>query len=219
MSLVKEKNMLSDKKEAPKKFFIESYGCQMNFADSEVVASIVSKQGYSSTNDLNDADLILLNTCSIREKAELTVRKRLESFNKLKRKNKNLKVGVLGCMAERLKDKFLDEEKIVDLVVGPDAYKDIPNLLEEINEGRNAVNVILSKEETYGDISPVRLSSNGVTAFVSITRGCDNMCTFCVVPFTRGRERSRDPKSILNEINDLNNSNYKEITLLGQNVD
>jgi len=191
----------------------------MNFADSEVVASIVSKQGYNSTNDLNEADLILLNTCSIREKAELTVRKRLESFNKLKRKNKNLKVGVLGCMAERLKSKFLDEEKIVDLVVGPDAYKDIPNLLEEINEGRNAVNVILSKEETYGDISPVRLSSNGVTAFVSITRGCDNMCTFCVVPFTRGRERSRDPKSILNEIHDLNKANYKEITLLGQNVD
>jgi tRNA-2-methylthio-N6-dimethylallyladenosine synthase len=191
----------------------------MNFADSEVVASIVSKEGYNSTNNLNDADLILLNTCSIREKAELTVRKRLESFNKLKRKNKNLKVGVLGCMAERLKSKFLEEEKIVDLVVGPDAYKDIPNLLEEINEGRNAVNVILSKEETYGDISPVRLSSNGVTAFVSITRGCDNMCTFCVVPFTRGRERSRDPKSILNEINDLNYANYKEITLLGQNVD
>ncbi|MDB4014713.1 tRNA (N6-isopentenyl adenosine(37)-C2)-methylthiotransferase MiaB, partial [Flavobacteriaceae bacterium] len=207
------------KKEAAKKFFIESYGCQMNFADSEVVASIVSKEGYNSTNDLNEADLILLNTCSIREKAELTVRKRLESFNKLKRKNKNLKVGVLGCMAERLKSKFLDEEKIVDLVVGPDAYKDIPNLLEEINQGRNAVNVILSKEETYGDISPVRLSSNGVTAFVSITRGCDNMCTFCVVPFTRGRERSRDPKSILNEIHDLNKANYKEITLLGQNVD
>ena len=167
-----------NKKKVSKKFYIESYGCQMNFADSEVVASIVSKEGYNSTNDLNDADLILLNTCSIREKAELTVRKRLESFNKLKRKNKNLKVGVLGCMAERLKSKFLDEEKIVDLVVGPDAYKDIPNLLEEINEGRNAVNVILSKEETYGDISPVRLSSNGVTAFVSITRGCDNMCTF-----------------------------------------
>ena len=208
-----------NEKKISKKFYIESYGCQMNFADSEVVASIVSKEGYNSTNDLNDADLILLNTCSIREKAELTVRKRLESFNKLKRKNKNLKVGVLGCMAERLKNKFLEEEKIVDLVVGPDAYKDIPNLLEEINEGRNAVNVILSKEETYGDISPVRLSSNGVTAFVSITRGCDNMCTFCVVPFTRGRERSRDPKSILNEIKDLNNSNYKEITLLGQNVD
>ena len=216
---IKEKKTLTEKKEAAKKFYIESYGCQMNFADSEVVASIVSKEGYNSTNDLNEADLILLNTCSIREKAELTVRKRLESFNKLKRKNKNLKVGVLGCMAERLKSKFLDEEKIVDLVVGPDAYKDIPNLLEEINEGRNAVNVILSKEETYGDISPVRLSSNGVTAFVSITRGCDNMCTFCVVPFTRGRERSRDPKSILNEIHDLNKANYKEITLLGQNVD
>ena len=216
---IKEKKTLTEKKEAAKKFYIESYGCQMNFADSEVVASIVSKEGYNSTNDLNEADLILLNTCSIREKAELTVRKRLESFNKLKRKNKNLKVGVLGCMAERLKSKFLDEEKIVDLVVGPDAYKDIPNLLEEINEGRNAVNVILSKEETYGDVSPVRLSSNGVTAFVSITRGCDNMCTFCVVPFTRGRERSRDPKSILNEIHDLNKANYKEITLLGQNVD
>ena len=216
---IKEKKTPTEKKEAAKKFYIESYGCQMNFADSEVVASIVSKEGYNSTNDLNEADLILLNTCSIREKAELTVRKRLESFNKLKRKNKNLKVGVLGCMAERLKSKFLDEEKIVDLVVGPDAYKDIPNLLEEINEGRNAVNVILSKEETYGDISPVRLSSNGVTAFVSITRGCDNMCTFCVVPFTRGRERSRDPKSILNEIHDLNKANYKEITLLGQNVD
>lgn len=159
-----------------KKFYIESYGCQMNFADSEVVASIVSKEGYTSTQNLNDADLILLNTCSIREKAEQTVRKRLEGFNKLKRNNKNLKVGVLGCMAERLKNKFLEEEKIVDLVVGPDAYKDIPNLIKEINEGRNAVNVILSKEETYGDINPVRLSTNGVTAFVSITRGCDNMC-------------------------------------------
>ena len=172
------------KKKNSKKFYIESYGCQMNFADSEVVASIISKEGYDSTTNLNDADLILLNTCSIREKAETTVRKRLESFNKLKRNNNNLKVGVLGCMAERLKSKFLDEEKIVDLVVGPDAYKDIPNLLDEINEGRNAVNVLLSKEETYGDISPVRLASNGVTAFVSITRGCDNMCTFCVVPFT-----------------------------------
>ena len=208
-----------DLKTSSKKFYIESYGCQMNFADSEVVASIISKEGYNSTRNLNDADLILLNTCSIREKAETTVRKRLESFNKLKRSNKHLKVGVLGCMAERLKSKFLDEEKIVDLVVGPDAYKDIPNLLVEINEGRNAVNVILSKEETYGDISPERLSSNGVTAFVSITRGCDNMCTFCVVPFTRGRERSRDPKSILEEIQNLKDSNYKEITLLGQNVD
>jgi tRNA-2-methylthio-N6-dimethylallyladenosine synthase len=202
-----------------KKFYIESYGCQMNFADSEVVASIISKEGYDSTTNLNDADLILLNTCSIREKAETTVRKRLESFNKLKRNNNNLKVGVLGCMAERLKSKFLDEEKIVDLVVGPDAYKDIPNLLDELNEGRNAVNVLLSKEETYADISPVRLASNGVTAFVSITRGCDNMCTFCVVPFTRGRERSRDPKSILNEIKNLEKSNFKEVTLLGQNVD
>ena len=209
----------SVKKNNSKKFYIESYGCQMNFADSEVVASIISKEGYDSTINLNDADLILLNTCSIREKAETTVRKRLESFNKLKRNNNNLKVGVLGCMAERLKSKFLDEEKIVDLVVGPDAYKDIPNLLDEINEGRNAVNVLLSKEETYGDVSPVRLASNGVTAFVSITRGCDNMCTFCVVPFTRGRERSRDPKSILNEIKNLEESNYKEVTLLGQNVD
>ena len=209
----------SVKKNNSKKFYIESYGCQMNFADSEVVASIISKEGYDSTTNLNDADLILLNTCSIREKAETTVRKRLESFNKLKRNNNNLKVGVLGCMAERLKSKFLDEEKIVDLVVGPDAYKDIPNLLDEINEGRNAVNVLLSKEETYGDVSPVRLASNGVTAFVSITRGCDNMCTFCVVPFTRGRERSRDPKSILNEIKNLEKSNYKEVTLLGQNVD
>ena len=209
----------SVKKNNSKKFYIESYGCQMNFADSEVVASIISKEGYDSTTNLNDADLILLNTCSIREKAETTIRKRLESFNKLKRNNNNLKVGVLGCMAERLKSKFLDEEKIVDLVVGPDAYKDIPNLLNEINEGRNAVNVLLSKEETYGDVSPVRLASNGVTAFVSITRGCDNMCTFCVVPFTRGRERSRDPKSILNEIKNLEKSNYKEVTLLGQNVD
>ena len=206
-------------KKSSKKFYIESYGCQMNFADSEVVASIISKEGYDSTENLSDADLILLNTCSIREKAEITVRKRLESFNKLKRNNKNLKVGVLGCMAERLKSKFLEEEKIVDLVVGPDAYKDIPNLLDEINEGRNAVNVILSKDETYGDISPIRLASNGVTAFISITRGCDNMCTFCVVPFTRGRERSRDPKSILNEIKNLEKSNFKEVTLLGQNVD
>ena len=214
--IIKTENV---KKNNSKKFYIESYGCQMNFADSEVVASIISKEGYDSTTNLNDADLILLNTCSIREKAETTVRKRLESFNKLKRNNNNLKVGVLGCMAERLKSKFLDEEKIVDLVVGPDAYKDIPNLLDEINEGRNAVNVLLSKEETYGDVSPVRLSSNGVSAFVSITRGCDNMCTFCVVPFTRGRERSRDPKSILNEIKDLEESNYKEVTLLGQNVD
>ncbi len=202
-----------------KNVFIESYGCQMNFADSEVVASILAQEGYQTTSELQEADLVLLNTCSIREKAEQTVRNRLDHFNALKRTNKSVKVGVLGCMAERLKHKFLEEEKIVDLVVGPDAYKDLPNLLQEVAADREAVNVILSKEETYGDISPVRLDSNGITAFVSITRGCDNMCTFCVVPFTRGRERSRDPKSILSEIDDLAQRGYKEITLLGQNVD
>jgi len=202
-----------------KAVFIESYGCQMNFADSEVVASILAGEGYHTTKELTEADLVLINTCSIREKAEQTVRKRLEKFNAVKKNNPSMKVGVLGCMAERLKHKFLEEEKIVDMVVGPDAYKDLPNLLAEINEGRDAVNVILSKEETYGDIAPVRLDSNGVSAFVSITRGCDNMCTFCVVPFTRGRERSRDPKSILEEVNDLAKKGFKEITLLGQNVD
>lgn len=202
-----------------KKLYIESYGCQMNFSDSEIVASILSKNGYNTTSKLDDADLVLVNTCSIRDKAEKTVRKRLEKFNAVKKHNSQMKVGVLGCMAERLKSKFLEEEKIVDLVVGPDAYKDLPNLLEEVESGQNAVNVILSKEETYGDISPVRLQSNGVSAFVSITRGCDNMCTFCVVPFTRGRERSRDPQSIIEEVNDLWNKGYKEITLLGQNVD
>lgn len=203
-----------------KKLFIESYGCQMNFSDSEIVASILADNGYNTTTNLDDADLVLVNTCSIRDKAEQTVRKRLEKYNAVKKTtNPTMKVGVLGCMAERLKSKFLEEEKIVDLVVGPDAYKDLPNLLSEVEEGRNAVNVILSKEETYGDISPVRLQSNGVTAFVSITRGCDNMCTFCVVPFTRGRERSRDPQSILEEVNDLAVKGFKEITLLGQNVD
>ncbi len=203
-----------------KKLFIESYGCQMNFSDSEIVASILSENGYNTTNQLEEADLVLVNTCSIRDKAEQTVRKRLEKYNAVKKTiNPSMKVGVLGCMAERLKNKFLEEEKIVDLVVGPDAYKDLPNLLSEVEEGRNAINVILSKEETYGDISPVRLQSNGVTAFVSITRGCDNMCTFCVVPFTRGRERSRDPQSILEEVNDLAAKGFKEITLLGQNVD
>ncbi len=211
---------LERKLENTKKLFIESYGCQMNFADSEVVASILANEGYNTTQILEEADLVLVNTCSIREKAEITVRKRLEKYQAVKRKqNPNMKVGVLGCMAERLKSKFLEEEKIVDLVVGPDAYKDIPNLLSEVEEGRNAVNVILSKEETYGDISPVRLLTNGVTAFVSITRGCDNMCTFCVVPFTRGRERSRDPQSILEEVQDLAEKGFKEITLLGQNVD
>lgn len=207
---------LSDNK---RKLFIESYGCAMNFSDSEVVASILSDQGYNTTDRLEDADLVLVNTCSIRDKAEQTVRKRLEKYNAIKRINPKMKVGVLGCMAERLKTKFLEEEKIVDLVVGPDAYKDLPNLLKEVEEGHDAINVILSKEETYGDISPVRLNSNGVTAFVSITRGCDNMCTFCVVPFTRGRERSRDPQSIVSEINDLWQRGYREITLLGQNVD
>ncbi len=202
-----------------KRAFIESYGCQMNFADSEVVATILTREGYEITSALTDASLVLVNTCSIREKAEQTVRKRLEYFNTLKKVNPEVKVGVLGCMAERLKHKFLEEEKIVDLVVGPDAYKDLPNLLQEVDAEREAVNVILSKEETYGDIAPTRLNSNGVSAFVSITRGCDNMCTFCVVPFTRGRERSRDPKSILNEIQDLASRGFKEITLLGQNVD
>ncbi len=202
-----------------RKLYIESYGCQMNFSDSEIVASILAKEGFNTTQDLAEADLVLVNTCSIREKAEQTVRKRLEKFNAVKRTNPGMKVGVLGCMAERLKSKFLEEEKIVDMVVGPDAYKDLPNLIQEIDEGRNAVNVILSKDETYGDVAPVRLNSNGVTAFVSITRGCDNMCTFCVVPFTRGRERSRDPQSILEEVNDLWDRGFKEITLLGQNVD
>lgn len=202
-----------------RKLYIESYGCQMNFSDSEIVASILAKEGFNTTQDLNDADLVLVNTCSIREKAEQTVRKRLEKFNAVKRTRPNMKVGVLGCMAERLKSKFLEEEKIVDMVVGPDAYKDLPNLIQEIDEGRNAVNVILSKDETYGDVAPVRLNTNGVSAFVSITRGCDNMCTFCVVPFTRGRERSRDPQSILEEVNNLWDRGFKEITLLGQNVD
>ena len=202
-----------------KKLFIESYGCQMNFSDSEIVASILADQGYNTTNRLEEADLVLVNTCSIRDKAEQTVRKRLEKYNAVKKINPGMKVGVLGCMAERLKSKFLEEEKIVDLVVGPDAYKDLPNLLSEVNAGRDAVNVLLSKDETYGDISPVRLGGNGVSAFVSITRGCDNMCTFCVVPFTRGRERSRNPQSIVAEVNDLGQKGYKEITLLGQNVD
>ena len=211
--------VLEQKENNAKKLFIESYGCQMNFSDSEIVASILANEGYNTTQNLEDADLVLVNTCSIRDKAEQTVRKRLEKYNAVKKINPAMKVGVLGCMAERLKSKFLEEEKIVDMVVGPDAYKDIPNLLKEVGEGRDAINVILSKEETYGDVSPVRLNSNGVTAFVSITRGCDNMCTFCVVPFTRGRERSRDPQSIMQEIEDLYQNGFKEVTLLGQNVD
>ena len=214
-------NLLIDKKEGnSKKLFIESYGCAMNFSDSEIVASILNEQGYNTTQVLEEADLVLVNTCSIRDKAEQTIRKRLEKYNAVKRDvNPRMKVGVLGCMAERLKEQFLEQEKIVDLVVGPDAYKDLPNLLAEVEDGRDAINVILSKEETYGDISPVRLNSNGVTAFVSITRGCDNMCTFCVVPFTRGRERSREPQSIIQEIQDLWDRGFKEVCLLGQNVD
>ena len=215
-----ESLVLDQKAGNTKKLFIESYGCQMNFSDSEIVASILYENGYNTTQNLEDADLVLVNTCSIRDKAEQTIRKRLQKYNAVKRDiNPNMKVGVLGCMAERLKSQFLEEEKIVDLVVGPDAYKDLPNLLSEVEEGRDAINVILSKDETYGDISPVRLNSNGVNAFVSITRGCDNMCTFCVVPFTRGRERSREPQSIIAEIQDLHDKGFKEVMLLGQNVD
>lgn len=202
-----------------KKVYIESYGCQMNFSDSEIVASILAENGYGTTRNLEEADVVLVNTCSIREKAEQTVRQRLTFFNKEKKKKPELVIGVLGCMAERLKSQLLEEEKIVDIVVGPDAYRDLPNLVAQVDEGKKAVNVILSKEETYGDISPVRLLSNGVTAFISITRGCDNMCTFCVVPFTRGRERSRNPESILKEAQDLFDRGYREVTLLGQNVD
>ncbi|MFT5249349.1 MAG: tRNA-2-methylthio-N6-dimethylallyladenosine synthase [bacterium] len=211
--------VLDSNKKNTRNLFIESYGCAMNFSDSEIVASILANEGFNTTQNLEDADLVLVNTCSIRDKAEQTIRKRLQKYNAVKKINPGMKVGVLGCMAERLKEKFLEEEKIVDLVVGPDAYKDLPNLIKEVDDGRDAVNVILSKDETYGDISPVRLGGNGVTAFVSITRGCDNMCTFCVVPFTRGRERSRDPQSIIEEVHDLAQKGYKEITLLGQNVD
>lgn len=202
-----------------KKLYLESYGCQMNFADSEIVASILAGQGFTTTKDFNEADVIFVNTCAIRENAEQRVRTRLTDFKKAKRQNPDLVVGVLGCMAERLKEKFLEEEKIVDIVVGPDAYRDLPNLISKVEGGHKAVNVLLSKEETYADITPVRLDSNGVTAFISIMRGCDNMCAFCVVPFTRGRERSRDPHSIVNEAKELFEKGYREVTLLGQNVD
>ena len=202
-----------------KKVYIESYGCQMNFADSEVVASILSKDGFSLTSNANEASLILLNTCSIREKAEQTIRKRLKDFNSIKKLRPEIKIGVLGCMAERVKHKFIEQEKIVDIVVGPDSYKDLPNLIIEAEANREAVNVLLSKDETYAEINPLRINTNGISAFVSITRGCDNMCTFCVVPFTRGRERSREPQSIIDEIQNLEIKGYKEITLLGQNVD
>lgn len=203
-----------------KKMYIESYGCQMNFSDSEIVASILTNEGFSTTSNIEEANLVFVNTCSIREKAEQTVRNRLKVYNTIKKKqNPEMIVGVLGCMAERLKEKFLEEEKLVDIVVGPDAYRDLPNLIKQVDDGRKAVNVILSQEETYAEISPVRLAGNGVTAFVSITRGCDNMCTFCVVPFTRGRERSRNPESIVDECKQLLADGYKEVTLLGQNVD
>jgi tRNA-2-methylthio-N6-dimethylallyladenosine synthase len=202
-----------------KHFYIESYGCQMNFSDSEIVASILNTNGYGATRNLEEADLIFLNTCSIREKAEQTVRKRLTEFKKVKQSKPDLLVGVLGCMAERLKSKLLEQEKLVDIVVGPDAYRSLPALIGEAETGTKAVNVLLSREETYADISPVRLNSNGVTAFVSIMRGCNNMCSFCVVPFTRGRERSRDINSIAQECTDLWEGGYKEVTLLGQNVD
>lgn len=202
-----------------RKLYIESYGCQMNFSDSEIVASILHNEGFDTTSDIAQADLVFLNTCSIREKAEQTVRYRLNHINGFKKKKPELMVGVLGCMAERLKTKLLEEEKIVDLVAGPDAYRDLPQLIAQVDEGAKAVNTFLSREETYADISPVRLNSNGVTAFISIMRGCDNMCSFCVVPFTRGRERSRDPHSILAEAKDLFDRGFREVTLLGQNVD
>ncbi|TDO21522.1 tRNA (N6-isopentenyl adenosine(37)-C2)-methylthiotransferase MiaB [Pedobacter duraquae] len=204
---------------ASRKLYIESYGCQMNFADSEIVASILLDQGFETTGDYKEADAIFINTCSIRENAEQRVRNRLSQFGVEKRRNPKLIVGVLGCMAERLKSKFLEEEKLVDVVVGPDAYRDLPQLISQVEDGQKAINVLLSREETYADIAPVRLNGNGITAFISIMRGCDNMCSFCVVPFTRGRERSRDPFSILAEAQDLHDKGYKEVTLLGQNVD
>ncbi len=210
---------LNDSTAYRKHFYIESYGCQMNFADSEIVASILNKEGFGATRNVEEADLIFINTCSIREKAEQTVRKRLTEFRKLKRNRQGMLIGVLGCMAERLKAKFLEEEKLVDIVVGPDAYRTLPGLVEEAENGQRGINVLLSREETYADIAPVRLNSNGINAFVSIMRGCNNMCSFCVVPFTRGRERSRDAVSIIAECRDLFERGYREVTLLGQNVD
>ncbi len=208
-----------NEKQADRKLYIESYGCAMNFSDSEIVASILADNGFETTADYNEADVIFINTCSIRENAEQRVRNRLRDFTIAKVKKPGLVIGVLGCMAERLKAKFLEEEKLVDVVVGPDAYRDLPNLIEQVDGGQKAVNVLLSREETYADISPVRLNSNGINAFVSIMRGCDNMCSFCVVPFTRGRERSRDPESIVKECRGLFENGYREVTLLGQNVD
>ena len=204
---------------AQRKLYIESYGCAMNFSDSEIVASILSEEGFITTPDYNEADVIFINTCSIRENAETRVRNRLKQFKVIKRTNKGLVIGVLGCMAERLKAKFLEEEQLVDMVVGPDAYRDLPNLIQQVNSGQKAINVLLSREETYADLSPLRLNSNGISAYISIMRGCDNMCSFCVVPFTRGRERSRDAFSIIKEAEELLAEGYKEVTLLGQNVD
>ena len=204
---------------ASKNLYIESYGCQMNFSDSEVVASIMSKKGYNTTRNIDDADVVLINTCSIRDNAEKRVRNRLTEFKKKKSDNPDMVVGILGCMAERLKKSLLEQEKLVDLVAGPDAYRDLPNLIDEVGTGQRAVNVLLSRDETYADISPVRLDKGGVSAFVTIMRGCDNMCSFCVVPFTRGRERSRDPQTIVQECTELFNNGYREVTLLGQNVD
>jgi len=206
-------------KHALKKFYIESYGCAMNFNDSEIIASILNESGYGATNMIEEANLILINTCSIRDKAEQTVRHRLMHFKGFKKRNKTMLVGVLGCMAERLKEKLLDEEKLVDIVLGPDAYRTLPALIEEAESGQRSVNVLLSREETYADISPVRLDGNGVCSYVSIMRGCNNMCSFCVVPFTRGRERSRDADSIVREARELFENGYREVTLLGQNVD
>lgn len=224
--IIDEKVEVCDTKTTPnnhrlgqRKLYIESYGCQMNFSDSEIVASVMYEHGFGTTANAEDADLIFLNTCAIREKAEQTIRFRLNHLNGMKRKKPTLIIGVLGCMAERLKTQLLEEEKMVDIVVGPDAYRDLPNLIDEVDGGDKAVNVLLSREETYADIAPVRLNSNGISAFISIMRGCDNMCSFCVVPFTRGRERSRDPQSIVQEARDLFAQGYKEVTLLGQNVD
>ena len=209
----------SEVSSASKNLYIESYGCQMNFSDSEVVASIMSKKGYNTTRNIDDADVVLINTCSIRDNAEKRVRNRLTEFKKKKSDNPDMVVGILGCMAERLKKSLLEQEKLVDLVAGPDAYRDLPNLIDEVGTGQRAVNVLLSRDETYADISPVRLDKGGVSAFVTIMRGCDNMCSFCVVPFTRGRERSRDPQTIVQECTELFNNGYREVTLLGQNVD
>ena len=207
----------SNKKQ--RKLLLESYGCQMNFSDSEIVASILANEGFSTTRDPEEADVVLLNTCAIRDNAEQRIRGRLDFLRSVKKRKPDMQIGVLGCMAERLREKLLDEEKLVDMVVGPDAYRDLPNLIDKVDEGQKAVNVLLSREETYAEITPVRLNSNGITAFISIMRGCDNMCSFCVVPFTRGRERSRDPQTIVNEARDLFNQGYREVTLLGQNVD